>query len=130
MSYINQLKQRTFNSTGGVIQAPILEEPLSTAQLPSSQADEFFIARKRKLEEKEDISSYQNKRNKTDRTILVNQIFSLFQSKSHWSLREMNDKLRQPDEYVKSILSEIANYITLGEHKGEYELKSEYEIKY
>lgn len=123
------MKQRTFNSTGGRIQAPILEEPISTAQLPPSQADEFFIARKRKLEEKEDISSYQNKRNRIDTDSLENKIFNLFQSKSHWSLREMNEILRQPDEHVKSILSGIANYITSGEHRGEYELKSEYQIQ-
>ena len=54
-------------------------------------------------------------------------IFKHFKTKSHWSIRDMNQNLGQPATWLKKCLIQVAWYCRKGEHKGTYQLKDEYQ---
>lgn len=137
LSYFNQLKKRTLESAGInkeylicfiTIRIAEIVAPIPLDKEPVRDTDEYFNARKRKREEKEVLSSFENKRNKIDVNLLESKIFQLYQTKSHWSLKEMNYYLQQPSDYIKETLSKICNYLSNGEFKGQYVLKPEYQL--
>lgn len=69
------------------------------------------------------------KKTRKDKDDLKNDIFDLFSEKKFWTTKELVDKLDQPENYLKEVLSEICNYIKSGPKKGSFELKEQYELK-
>lgn len=57
---------------------------------------------------------------------LLNLLFHQFERQNHWTLQQLVDTTRQPVQYLKEVLSEIAIYNTRGPYKNLYELKSEF----
>ena len=57
---------------------------------------------------------------------LLNLLFHQFERQNHWTLQQLVDITRQPVQYLKEVLGEIAIYNTRGPYKNLYELKSEY----
>eukprot|EP00871_Galdieria_phlegrea_P002719 jgi/Galph1/3448/GphlegSOOS_G2075.1 len=56
-------------------------------------------------------------------------LFQLFERKSYWTLRELNNELQLPGSRLKSIMNEICHCHRSGPFKGQYELKDEFKTK-
>lgn len=59
---------------------------------------------------------------------LMNDIFDLFSEKRFWTLKELVDKLDQPENFLKEELNKVCDYIKSGPQKGSFELKRQYEL--
>ncbi|KAL0488481.1 transcription initiation factor TFIIF subunit beta [Acrasis kona] len=56
-------------------------------------------------------------------------VFKLFRQKAFWKLNDLVEETEQPVQYLKKdILEKMCIYHRGGEHKGEYELKEEYNV--
>jgi hypothetical protein len=66
------------------------------------------------------------KKTRMDKEELKNLIFDLFNEQDYWTIKEIANKLDQPDNYLKSVLGEICDSIRSGPKKGFYELKRQY----
>jgi transcription initiation factor TFIIF subunit beta len=55
-------------------------------------------------------------------------LFKVFETKNHWSLKELVEVTQQPVVYLKEILSELCIYNQRGPYKSLYQLKQEYAI--
>jgi len=53
-------------------------------------------------------------------------IFQLFKEKDNWTLKDMNDRLQQPEKHFKEVLSKLCDYNKAGKLKATYSLKGEY----
>ena len=60
---------------------------------------------------------------------LMTDIFDLFSEKNFWTIKELVDKLDQPENFLKEELNKVCNYIKSGPQKGSFELKQQYELK-
>ena len=58
----------------------------------------------------------------------MNDIFDLFSEKRFWTLKELVDKLDQPENFLKEELNKVCDYIKSGPQKGSFELKRQYEL--
>jgi len=71
----------------------------------------------------------QDKRERKDKNILLEEIFHLFEKKTHYTLKELLDATKQPPAYLKETLNEVCNFIKKGQNKSTYELKPEHSIQ-
>jgi len=53
-------------------------------------------------------------------------IFQLFKEKDNWTLKDMNDRLQQPEKHLKDVLAKLCEYNKTGKLKATYSLKGEY----
>ncbi|RVD91563.1 transcription initiation factor TFIIF subunit beta [Tubulinosema ratisbonensis] len=86
-----------------------------------SLSDVEFIARNRKklLQAK--------KRERLDKTEVIDMIFRAFEKHKQWSVRDLADFTGQPLAYIQELLPDICN-VNKKDHKGLYELKPEFRI--
>ncbi len=68
------------------------------------------------------------KKTRKDKDELMNDIFDLFSDKRFWTLKELVDKLDQPENFLKEELYKVCDYIKSGPQKGSFELKRQYEL--
>lgn len=68
------------------------------------------------------------KKTRKDKEVLKNEVFDLFSEKNIWTTKELIEKLDQPENYLKEVLSEICNFIRSGPNKGSFELKKQFEL--
>ena len=54
--------------------------------------------------------------------LLINQ----FSQAPYWSLKSLNEHVKQPQTYLKQTLGEIANLVRNGPYSGMYALKPEF----
>ncbi|GAO48251.1 hypothetical protein G7K_2431-t1 [Saitoella complicata NRRL Y-17804] len=59
------------------------------------------------------------------RNELMDKIFTLYEQRDNWSMRELREKLAQPEAYLKEVLEGIARLNRAGPHHGKYALKAE-----
>lgn len=87
-----------------------------------SLSDVELIARNRKklLQAK--------KRERLDRTEVIDMIFRAFEKHKQWSVRDLADFTGQPLAYIQELLPDICN-VNKKDHKGLYELKPEFKIE-
>ena len=45
----------------------------------------------------------------------------------YWKLQELRQRTQQPDSAIKAALAGVAELVKRGEHRGEYQLKPEYQ---
>jgi len=60
-----------------------------------------------------------------DKNILISSLYDLFERKEHWSLKELRDKISQPEVYLRQVLGEIAEYNLEGPMAGAWVLNSD-----
>ena len=65
----------------------------------------------------------QERRGRDDKTVVRAQLFGLFAEQEKWLFRELVKVTKQPDAWLKEILSEIADVAKRGPEKGLWELK-------
>jgi transcription initiation factor TFIIF subunit beta len=58
---------------------------------------------------------------------LLNVLFHLFERQTHWSLAGLLEQTKQPMQYLKDTLAQIATYNVRGPYKNLYELKAEFQ---
>jgi transcription initiation factor TFIIF subunit beta len=59
------------------------------------------------------------------RTVLIGALLDAFKENDFWTLRALNDKLKQPEQYLLWNLETLADLSEGGEHDGTYKLKPE-----
>jgi transcription initiation factor TFIIF subunit beta len=69
------------------------------------------------------------KRERLEKSRLLELIFAYFRKKNYWALKELNEYTRQPEAYLKEVLKEVCIYHTTGPYKGLYELMPEFQMK-
>eukprot|EP01124_Arcella_intermedia_P036880 TRINITY_DN974_c0_g1_i1.p1 TRINITY_DN974_c0_g1~~TRINITY_DN974_c0_g1_i1.p1 ORF type:complete len:264 (+),score=73.43 TRINITY_DN974_c0_g1_i1:90-881(+) len=94
----------------------------SVARIGSRTLPNVLTGGKRKRDERGVVE----KRERTDSSQLMSMIFDCFERQEFWTIKDLNDELKQPLNYLKNILSKYCDYIKKGPHKGHYEIKSEY----
>jgi transcription initiation factor TFIIF subunit beta len=57
---------------------------------------------------------------------LLDLLFTQFSSAPYWSLRSLNDHVKQPQVYLKEVLGEIATLVPKGPYAQMYALKPEF----
>ncbi|GAA5866746.1 hypothetical protein JCM1840_004247 [Sporobolomyces johnsonii] len=57
---------------------------------------------------------------------LLDALFTHFGTAQYWTLRALNDHVKQPQVYLKEVLGEIATLVKNGPYAGMYALKPEY----
>ncbi|GAA5930537.1 hypothetical protein JCM1841_003161 [Sporobolomyces salmonicolor] len=57
---------------------------------------------------------------------LLDALFTHFGTAQYWTLRSLNDHVKQPQVYLKEVLGEIATLVKNGPYAGMYALKPEY----
>lgn len=57
------------------------------------------------------------------RNQLLDMLFGLFRERDHWPIKQLREKLQQPEVYLKDVLNDIATLHRSGEHNGTWELK-------
>jgi transcription initiation factor TFIIF subunit beta len=67
-----------------------------------------------------------DKRERLEKTKLLELIFKAFRKQDYWTLKDLNNHCNQPVNYLKEVLNEVCSYNTSGKHKSTYELKPEY----
>lgn len=70
--------------------------------------------------------SQKEKRTRMEKNLLIEKIRELMTENENITLKEINDKLEQPDNYFKEVINEICDNIDDGTRKGTYKLKDEY----
>jgi len=63
---------------------------------------------------------------RVERKLLRSMIFAKYEKKDFWKLKELNKEFRQPENFLKTVMKELAVYHKKGPHKGYYEIKKEY----
>ncbi|CAD5231423.1 unnamed protein product [Bursaphelenchus xylophilus] len=63
---------------------------------------------------------------RVDRDIVLKELFQAFEKHQYYRLVDLQRITQQPANYIKEILTTIANYNTTQPHKNMWELKSEY----
>ncbi|GAQ90045.1 Transcription initiation factor IIF beta subunit [Klebsormidium nitens] len=53
-------------------------------------------------------------------------LFSLFERKQRWTLKDLVAETRQPHSFLKEVLNDVAVYNKRGEFQGSYELKADF----
>eukprot|EP00271_Cylindrocystis_brebissonii_P011466 TRINITY_DN2921_c0_g1_i2.p1 TRINITY_DN2921_c0_g1~~TRINITY_DN2921_c0_g1_i2.p1 ORF type:complete len:311 (+),score=73.05 TRINITY_DN2921_c0_g1_i2:88-1020(+) len=66
------------------------------------------------------------KRTRIDRDTLEARVFKLFEATPFWTLKQLMDDTRQPQVFLKEVLTSLCVYHKRGIHQGQYELKPEY----
>lgn len=67
----------------------------------------------------------ENKASRIERAALIDLLFKLFQEYPNWRLRDLKMRTRQPEVYLKEVLSTIAVLVTSGDTSGTWRLKPE-----
>jgi len=78
---------------------------------------------------KRDPQAVPERRERLDQTALMELIFSCFEEKELWTLKELNERCKQPDKWLKDVLAQYCQYNNKGQNKKMYELKPEYSNK-
>lgn len=60
------------------------------------------------------------------RSVLTSEILVAFKENDFWTLRALNDRIKQPEQYLLWNLETMADYIEGGYFDGTYELKPEW----
>ncbi|KAI9103282.1 transcription initiation factor IIF, beta subunit-domain-containing protein [Phlyctochytrium arcticum] len=76
-----------------------------------------FLAKKRPQQEKKE---------RVERTELVNMIFDAFQKYPHWTFKGLVERTQQPQAWLKEVLNDLAILHKRGPYVGTYELKPEF----
>ncbi|KAI8852080.1 transcription initiation factor IIF, beta subunit-domain-containing protein [Chytridium lagenaria] len=69
-----------------------------------------------------------DKRERIPEEELINQIFEAFKESSHYSFKELLERLKQPMSYLKEIVNKVCVLVKKGEEHGKYALKAEYRV--
>lgn len=56
-------------------------------------------------------------------------LFRLFESAQYWKIKDLTEHVKQPQVYLKEVLSDIAQLIPRGPYVGLWTLKDEYKGK-
>jgi len=80
------------------------------------------ISRKRPRDEK----GVPEKRERTEKNQLVEMIFDCFREREFWTLKDLNERCKQPVAWLKEVLNQYCDYNKRGPNKQTYELKGEY----
>lgn len=67
-----------------------------------------------------------NRRVRADKAELLDMLFQLFVDRPQWSFKDLKEKTRQPEAYLKKVLPEIAFLHRGGLHYNYWELSSNY----
>lgn len=67
-----------------------------------------------------------DKRERLPREDLVNAIFGIYQTATHFTLKQLTEKTQQPQVWLKEVLGELCNLNKRGPKTGTYELKPEF----
>jgi len=67
-----------------------------------------------------------DKRERMEEDALIDLILLKFESKEHYTLKDLAAETRQPTVYLKEVLQKLCNYNKKGPNKTMYELKEEY----
>jgi len=78
---------------------------------------------------KRDPQAVPERRERLDKTLLMELIFSCFEEKELWTLKELNERCKQPVNWLKDVLAQVCQYNNKGQNKKMYELKPEYSNK-
>lgn len=70
----------------------------------------------------------QNKRERLDRSEVMDIIFRAFEIQKQWTVRDLADYSGQPNAYITEILQEIGE-LDKGDYRGTWTLKEEYQSK-
>jgi len=92
----------------------------------SSSASKSFTNTLVKRRQQVDERGVADKRERLEKTKLLELIFKAFRKQDYWTLKDLNTYCNQPVNYLKEVLSEVCSYNTSGKHKSTYELKPEY----
>ena len=76
--------------------------------------------------EKEQQQKEVGRRARVEKEVVLDIIFSAFQSHQYYNFRDLVHKTQQPPAYLREILKEICMYRTKNPHKNMWELKPEY----
>ncbi|KAJ3113019.1 hypothetical protein HDU96_003895 [Phlyctochytrium bullatum] len=68
-----------------------------------------------------------DKRERIPKEELIGQIFEAFQASQYYSFKELLDRLKQPQQYLKEVIGEVCVLVKKGEEHGKYQLKPEYQ---
>ncbi|KND05055.1 transcription factor IIF subunit TFG2 [Spizellomyces punctatus DAOM BR117] len=68
----------------------------------------------------------QDKKERVERTELVNMIFEAFQKYPHWTFKGLVERTQQPQAWLKEVLNDLALLHKRGPYVGTYELKPEF----
>ena len=60
------------------------------------------------------------------RNELLDMLFRLFESAQYWKIKDLTEHVKQPQVYLKEVLSDIAQLIPRGPYVGLWTLKDEY----
>ncbi|KAG0037274.1 hypothetical protein BGZ82_002819 [Podila clonocystis] len=60
------------------------------------------------------------------RNELMDMLFSAFEQYPYWSFKGLVEYVKQPQSYLKEVLSEICNFIKKGPYTAKYQLKPEF----
>ncbi|CAG8444130.1 14349_t:CDS:1 [Ambispora leptoticha] len=89
--------------------------------LQASSADNFgkFVSKKTKI-------PMEQKTTRMPKNELIDLLFQAFEEYAYWSLRGLKDYVKQPESYLKDVLTEIAILDKRGPYNNCYHLKPEY----
>ncbi|KAJ3211912.1 hypothetical protein HDU67_004184 [Dinochytrium kinnereticum] len=68
-----------------------------------------------------------DKRERIPKEELINQIFEAFKESSYYSFKELLERLKQPQTYLKEVINEVCVLMKKGEEHGKYALKPEFQ---
>jgi transcription initiation factor TFIIF subunit beta len=77
-------------------------------------------------EQKKRAAAKENRAARRPKNEVIDLILELFQYYQYWGLRELRQKTKQPDAYLREVLNEIATMWRSGDMNGKWELKPEF----
>ncbi|KAI8978392.1 transcription initiation factor IIF, beta subunit-domain-containing protein [Pilobolus umbonatus] len=93
--------------------------PGASSHMPNSSFSDFVTSKKHKPDNKE-------KATRLPRNELMDLLFAAFDKYPYWSFKGIVEHTKQPNQYLKEILSEICILNKRGPYAGNYQLKPEY----
>ncbi|KAG0332170.1 hypothetical protein BG004_001361 [Podila humilis] len=87
--------------------------------LPGVGIRSGFIQKKVKIQ-------MDQKTTRMPRNELMDMLFSAFEQYPYWSFKGLVEYVKQPQSYLKEVLSEICNFIKKGPYTAKYQLKPEF----
>ncbi|KAI8330011.1 transcription initiation factor IIF, beta subunit-domain-containing protein [Choanephora cucurbitarum] len=92
--------------------------PGASSGMPSSSFSDFITTKKPKLDKE--------KATRMPRNELMDMLFAAFDKFPYWSFKGIVEHTKQPNQYLKEVLSEICILNKRGPYAGNYQLKPEF----
>ncbi|KAJ3101225.1 hypothetical protein HDU97_001576 [Phlyctochytrium planicorne] len=95
----------------------VMQVGSSNVSTMGNAAGEFNLSQKR---------TTLDKRERLPKEELINQIFAVYKENEYYYFKELVERLKQPQAYLKEVVNEVCDLVKKGEEHGKYALKADY----